>query len=265
MVAAALIAPSLAALPARAESGAIDQTGDRAAQTWTDEVLGAVEPNAVLVSWWSYSTPLWYATIVDARRPDICIIDDRNRLDYNLGDLDQVIDRYIATRPVYLIRNGTSELGALAGRYTLAPLGPPATTNVLAVAVTAEHGGPVRAAGRVERAVPVTARLPTLSYFFPAHNEEANLDGLVDGGPRGPADAGRDVRDHHRQRRIAGRDGPARRRADGRPSGRRPGRPPPGQPRLRGGAPVRVPGRAATTTSPSPTAIASSGWPTSAG
>jgi len=27
--------------------------------------------------------------------------------------------------------------------------------------------------------VPVTARLPTLSYFFPAHNEEANLEGLV--------------------------------------------------------------------------------------
>ena len=33
------------------------------------------------------------------RRPDICIIDDRNRLDYDLGDLDQVIDRYIATGP----------------------------------------------------------------------------------------------------------------------------------------------------------------------
>ena len=27
--------------------------------------------------------------------------------------------------------------------------------------------------------MPVTARLPTLSYFFPAHNEEANLEGLV--------------------------------------------------------------------------------------
>jgi hypothetical protein len=143
MVAALLIAPSLAAIPARAESGAIDQTANRAAQTWTDEVLGAVEPNAVLVSWWSYSTPLWYATIVDARRPDICVIDDRNRLDYNLGDLDQVIDRYIATRPVYLIRNGTSELGALAGRYTLAPLGPPAATNVLQAIATTEHGGPV--------------------------------------------------------------------------------------------------------------------------
>ena len=143
VVAAVLVAPSLAAIPARAESGTIDQTANRAAQTWTDAVLGAVEPNAVLVSWWSYSTPLWYATIVDARRPDICIIDDRNRLDYNLGDLDQVIDRYIATRPVYLIRNGTSELGALAGRYTLGPLGPAATTNVLQVVATAEHGAPV--------------------------------------------------------------------------------------------------------------------------
>jgi glycosyltransferase involved in cell wall biosynthesis len=28
--------------------------------------------------------------------------------------------------------------------------------------------------------VPVTERLATLSYFFPAHNEEANLDGLVE-------------------------------------------------------------------------------------
>jgi hypothetical protein len=143
VVAALLIAPSLSALPARAGSGAIDQTGNRAAQTWTDEVLGALEPDAVVVSWWSYSTPLWYATIVDARRPDICIIDDRNRLDYKLGDLDQVIDRYIATRPVYLIRNGSSELGALEGRYTIAPLGGPNATNVLQVAATPEHGGPV--------------------------------------------------------------------------------------------------------------------------
>jgi len=143
VAAALLIAPSLSALPSRAESGAINQTGNRVAQTWTDEVLGALEPDAVVVSWWSYSTPLWYATIVDARRPDICIIDDRNRLDYNLGDLDQVIDRYIATRPVYLIRNGSSELGALEGRYTIAPLPDPNATNVLQVAATDEHGGPV--------------------------------------------------------------------------------------------------------------------------
>ena len=143
VVAALLVGPSLVSLPVRARSAAIDQTHDTAAQTWTDEVLAGLEPNAVVVSWWSYSTPLWYATIVDARRPDICVIDDRDRLDFNLGDLDQVIDRYIATRPVYLVRNGTSELAALEGRYALASLAEPATANVLHVNATPLHGGPV--------------------------------------------------------------------------------------------------------------------------
>jgi hypothetical protein len=95
------------------------------------------------VSWWSYSTPLWYATIVDGQRPDICVIDDRNRLDYKLGDLDQVIDRYIASRPVYLVRNGTSELGDLEGRYTLTFLDAANAGNVLQVRATADHGAPV--------------------------------------------------------------------------------------------------------------------------
>jgi hypothetical protein len=143
VVAALLLAPSLISFSDRAGSADIDETGNRAAQAWTDGVLGALEPDAVVVSWWSYSTPLWSATIVDARRPDICIIDDRNRLDDNLGDLDQVIDRYIATRPVYLIRNGSSELGALAGRYTIEQLAAGPASNVLQVAATPAHGGPV--------------------------------------------------------------------------------------------------------------------------
>ncbi len=143
VVAGLLLAPTLIALPARAGSPDIDRSGDRAAQVWTDDVLAALEPDAVVVSWWSYSTPLWYATIVDARRTDICIIDDRNRLDYDLGELDQVIDRYVATRPVYLIRNGSSELGALAGRYVIAPLGSPTAGNVLRVTASPDHGGPV--------------------------------------------------------------------------------------------------------------------------
>ena len=54
-----------------------------------------------------------------------------------------MIDRYIATRRVYLVRNGSSELGALAGRYTLTPLDAPDATNVLQVAATPEHGAPV--------------------------------------------------------------------------------------------------------------------------
>ena len=96
-------------------------------------MLSALEPNAVVVSWWSFSTPLWYATIVDGRRPDISIIDDRTRLDCNLGELDHVIDLYLPTRPVYLIRNGGSELPALEGRFQLVPIGAPTASNVIRV------------------------------------------------------------------------------------------------------------------------------------
>jgi hypothetical protein len=134
-----LIAPTILALPGRA--AIVDRSDDHAAQAWTDDVLAALEPGAVVVSWWSYSTPLWYATIVDGRRPDILIIDDRNRLDQNLGELDQVIERFIATRPVYLVRNGSSELGALEGRYNVTPVGAPHAPNLL-------HVTPIAAAGR---------------------------------------------------------------------------------------------------------------------
>jgi hypothetical protein len=70
---------------------------------------------------------------VAGRRPDIEIIDDRNRLDRNLGELDQVIDMFIATRPVYVIRNDPNELTQLRLRYTLSPLGPGAVSNVYRV------------------------------------------------------------------------------------------------------------------------------------
>jgi hypothetical protein len=70
----ALLVPSAAAFGERA--AIVDDSGDVAARIWTDEVLETVEPNAVIVSWWSYSTPLWYAQVVDDRRPDVCIVDD---------------------------------------------------------------------------------------------------------------------------------------------------------------------------------------------
>jgi hypothetical protein len=127
----ALLVPSGLAFAGRAT--VVDDTGDVAAQRWTDAVLATVEPNAVIVSWWSYSTTLWYAQVVDDRRPDVCIIDDRNRLDYALGELDQVIARYLPTRPVYLIRNGDSELPSLAGRYTVTPVGLQDAPNLLRV------------------------------------------------------------------------------------------------------------------------------------
>ena len=57
------------------------------AARWADHVLDVMEPDAVILSWWSYSTPLWYEQRVEGKRPDIEIIDDRTRLDENLGGL----------------------------------------------------------------------------------------------------------------------------------------------------------------------------------
>jgi hypothetical protein len=79
-----------------------------------------MEPDAVIVSWWSYSTPLWYAHLVDGRRPDITIVDDRTRLDQNLGGLTDAIDRLLDSgRPVYVLRLDRREVKLLADRYEL--------------------------------------------------------------------------------------------------------------------------------------------------
>lgn len=103
---------------------AVDRSHDDTAARWLDVALASMDENAVVVSWWSYSTPLWYAQVIEGRRPDISIIDDRTRLDQNLGDIYDVIDRNLPTRPVYVIRVEPSEIAGIAARYETQPLGP---------------------------------------------------------------------------------------------------------------------------------------------
>src|SRR6266487_2888635 len=66
--------------------------------------LQAVQPDAVIVSWWNYSTALWYGRWVEGMRPDVTIIDDRTILDDGYGTAQHAIDTFLGTRPVYLIR-----------------------------------------------------------------------------------------------------------------------------------------------------------------
>ncbi|MEO8437398.1 MAG: DUF2723 domain-containing protein [Chloroflexota bacterium] len=117
LLAIALVVPTLGEIPPR--YAAVDQSHQDDAGLWVQHVLGVMEPNAVIVSWWSYSTPLWYAQLVEGQRTDISIIDDRTRLDENLGSLTNVIDANLGKRPVYVIRLDRNELALLAGRYEL--------------------------------------------------------------------------------------------------------------------------------------------------
>jgi Protein O-mannosyl-transferase TMEM260-like len=117
VVALVLIVPTLLEVPTR--HAAVDSRRQLAAATWTDHALEVMEPDAAIISWWSYSTPLWYAQRVEGRRPDIAIIDDRTRLDENLGSLTHVIDANLGKRPVYVIRVDPQEVRLLAGLYDL--------------------------------------------------------------------------------------------------------------------------------------------------
>lgn len=102
-VGAALVAGVLAPVPTRFASA--DASDDTWARAWVDALLPQLEPDPVVVSWWSYSTPLWYVRWAEGQRPDMTIIDDRDVLDDGLGDLGDVIDGYLEQgRPVYLIR-----------------------------------------------------------------------------------------------------------------------------------------------------------------
>lgn len=141
----ALVGPTLAALPSRWTT--VDRSQDRTAAHWLDETLAALRPGAVVVSWWDYSTPLWYAQLCQGRRPDVSVIDDRTRLDLHLGGVNDVIDANLGRRPVYVIRL-PADLAALATRYRLDVLPASATGQAVARVVARLDGARLDGARR---------------------------------------------------------------------------------------------------------------------
>ena len=101
---------------------AANRSGDTSATRWLASAMPLFEPNAIVVSWWSTSTALWYGQKVEGLRPDISIIDDRTMLDENLGGASAVIARYLGHQPVYLIRANGRDLGLVLQDYELKQL-----------------------------------------------------------------------------------------------------------------------------------------------
>ena len=134
-----LVVPTLAGLQVRAELA--DSSHDTAARQWVSAVLADVEPDAVIVSWWSRSTVLWYAQFVDHQRPDVMVIDDRTRLDLDYGEATDVIARFLGSRPVYVIRANAYDLRKVSDLFDLAPVGGPTTTNLYRVLGPRSAGG----------------------------------------------------------------------------------------------------------------------------
>ena len=138
IVAVVLLVPAITELDARREVA--DRSNAVEAETWLEETLPVLEPNAVIVSWWSTSTPLWYAQKVEGRIPGVYIVDDRTMLDDNLGRAPDVIRRFLAEgRPVYAIRIDGPDLNELKGQFDMtrvASLGHTAVWKVNGAGVT---------------------------------------------------------------------------------------------------------------------------------
>ena len=120
LVSVALLGPSLLDLGPRA--AAADRSGDTSASVWLEQVLPSLAANAVVVSWWDTSTPLWYATDVQHRRTDIQIVDDRDVLDDGYGTANGAIAHFLGSRPVYIIRANQSDLAQVLEAYALKPV-----------------------------------------------------------------------------------------------------------------------------------------------
>ena len=124
LAAAALLAgPGLLAAPGT--FARVDRSRDITARLWVDGTLAMLPDGALLQSWWSFSTPLWYATLVEGRRPDVTVVDDRDLLDEDLGTVEDLLAANVGRRPVFVLRPG-SEIGDLAARWVLELWGDPA-------------------------------------------------------------------------------------------------------------------------------------------
>ena len=80
-----------------------DQSRNYEADAWVASVHEQLPPNSVIISWWSYSTPLWYHRWVLGARPDITIIDERNILDDGYRTMRRAIRAFVGRRPVYVV------------------------------------------------------------------------------------------------------------------------------------------------------------------
>jgi hypothetical protein len=131
LAAVILLVPVLLPVPDRLPD--LDLSGNHSAHDWMEATLAALPPNAVIVSWWSFSTALWYGRFVEGLRPDVMIIDDRTVLDDGYGTVPNAIDTYLGKRPVYLIRLAR-DLPPLERLYNLQLVGGlPALTDVYRV------------------------------------------------------------------------------------------------------------------------------------
>ena len=96
-----------------------DRSGDRTAEAYVDALFQVMPQDAVILTEWDVSTPLWHAQLVLGRRPDILVVDDTNIVYDGWGSRERRIEDVICDRPVYILRIDEADLGPTRAQFRL--------------------------------------------------------------------------------------------------------------------------------------------------
>ena len=100
-----------------------DLSQDHTAGTYVDNVLALLPQDAAVISYWGASTPLWYATLVDHKRPDVLVVDDTNIVYEGWGTREARIASLICERPVYLVRMSNKDVQLTQAQWDVTEVG----------------------------------------------------------------------------------------------------------------------------------------------
>ncbi len=98
---------------------AADRSGDHTAEAYVEDVFDVLPQYAAILSYWGASTPLWHATLVEGRRPDVLVVDDTNIVYEGWGTRENRIASLICTRPVFMIHLSEADLDVTRQQYQL--------------------------------------------------------------------------------------------------------------------------------------------------
>lgn len=104
---------------------AVDRSGDRMADVYVDQVFAALPADSAILSYWGASAPLWHATLVQGRRPDVLVVDDSNIIYEGWGTREARIASLICERPVFIIHLDENGLVPTRQAYTLTEVARP--------------------------------------------------------------------------------------------------------------------------------------------
>ncbi len=96
-----------------------DRSTDHTADAWVDDAFAVLPANAAILSYWGASTPLWHATLVEGRRPDVLVVDDTNIVYEGWGTREARIASLICSRPVFIIHLGEADLDVTRQQFRL--------------------------------------------------------------------------------------------------------------------------------------------------